>query len=139
MNQKLLGVAGIAAILALAWLVSANRRAIRLRVVGAAFALQAFIAWLVLWTNGGRAAIAGLSQGVANLLGYATKGTEFLFGPSESNPLAHTFAIAALPVIIFFASLVAILYYLGIMQRIVRWVGGAIGWVTGISRVESLS
>jgi CNT family concentrative nucleoside transporter len=139
LNQKLLGVAGIAAILALAWLVSANRRAIRLRVVGAAFALQAFIAWLVLWTNGGRAAIAGLSQGVANLLGYATKGTEFLFGPSESNPLAHTFAIAALPVIIFFASLVAILYYLGIMQRIVRWVGGAIGWVTGISRVESLS
>ena len=67
-----------------------------------------------------------------------TKGTEFLFGPSATNPLAHTFAIAALPVIIFFASLVAILYYLGIMQRIVRWVGGAIGWVTGISRVESL-
>jgi CNT family concentrative nucleoside transporter len=139
LNQKLLGVAGIVAILALAWLVSANRRAIKLRVVGAAFALQAFIAWLVLWTTWGRAAIAGLSQGVANLLGYATKGTEFLFGPSESNPLAHTFAIAALPVIIFFASLVAILYYLGIMQRIVRWVGGAIGWVTGISRVESLS
>ena len=75
----------------------------------------------------------------ANLLGYATQGTEFLFGPSDTNPLAHTFAIAALPVIIFFASLVAILYYLGIMQRIVRWVGGAIGWVTGISRVESLS
>jgi concentrative nucleoside transporter, CNT family len=139
LNQKLLGVAGIIAILALAWLVSSNRKAIRPRVVGAAFALQAAIAFLVLWTSWGRAAIQGLSQGVANLLGYATKGTEFLFGPSESNPLAHTFAIAALPVIIFFASLVAILYYLGIMQRIVRWVGGAIGWVTGISRVESLS
>ena len=139
LNQKLLGIAGIVAILALAWLISANRKAIRPRIVGAAFALQAFIAWLVLWTSWGRAAIQGLSQGVANLLGYATKGTEFLFGPSDSNPLAHTFAIAALPVIIFFASLVAILYYLGIMQRIVRWVGGAIGWVTGISRVESLS
>ncbi|MEO6361359.1 MAG: nucleoside transporter C-terminal domain-containing protein, partial [Sphingomicrobium sp.] len=70
--------------------------------------------------------------------GYANKGTEFLFGPSATNPLANTFAIAALPVIIFFASLVAILYYLGIMQRIVRWVGGAIGWVTGIGRVEAL-
>ena len=139
LNQKLLGVAGIVAILALAWAVSTNRKAIRLRVVGAAFALQALIAFLVLWTPGGRAVIQWLSQGVANLLGYANKGTEFLFGPSESNPLAHTFAIAALPVIIFFASLVAILYYLGIMQRIVRWVGGAIGWVTGISRVESLS
>jgi concentrative nucleoside transporter, CNT family len=139
MNQKLLGVAGILVILAIAFVLSANRRAIRIRVVAATFALQAFIAWLVLWTSWGRAGILSLSGGVADLLGYATKGTEFLFGPSETNPLAHTFAIAALPVIIFFASLVSILYYLGIMQRIVRWVGGAIGWVTGISRVESLS
>jgi len=139
MNQKLLGVAGIIVILAIAYALSANRKAIRLRIVGAAFALQAAIAFLVLYTSWGRAGILSLSSGVSNLLGYATKGTEFLFGPTESNPLAHTFAIAALPVIIFFASLVAILYYLGIMQRVVRWVGGAIGWVTGISRVESLS
>jgi CNT family concentrative nucleoside transporter len=139
MNQKLLGVAGIIVILALAYAISSNRKAIRLRVVGAAFALQAAIAVLVIYTSWGRAAIQGMSNGVANLLGYAGKGTEFLFGPSETNPLAHTFAIAALPVIIFFASLVAILYYLGIMQRIVRWVGGAIGWITGISRVEALS
>ena len=138
-NQKLLGIAGIIAILAFAWLVSANRKAIKIRVVGAAFALQAAIAFLVLWTSWGKAVIQELSYGVANLLAYAGKGTEFLFGPSDKNPLANTFAIAALPVIIFFASLVAILYYLGIMQRVVRWVGGAIGWVTGISRVESLS
>jgi CNT family concentrative nucleoside transporter len=139
MNQKLLGVAGILVILGIAFLLSTNRRAIRIRVVGAAFALQAAIAFLVLYTSWGRAGIQFLSNGVGNLLGYATQGTEFLFGPSAGNPLAHTFAIAALPVIIFFASLVAILYYLGIMQRVVRWVGGAIGWVTGISRVESLS
>ena len=139
MNQKLLGIAGILVILAIAFALSTNRKAIRPRVVGAAFALQAAIAFLVLYTSWGRAGIQTLSSGVSNLLGYANKGTEFLFGPSASNPLANTFAIAALPVIIFFASLVAILYYLGIMQRIVRWVGGAIGWVTGISRVESLS
>ena len=134
-----MSLAGIVVILAIAFVLSSNRKAIRIRVVGAAFALQAVIAWLVLWTSWGRAGIQSLSNGVANLLGYANKGTEFLFGPSANNPLANTFAIAALPVIIFFASLVAILYYLGIMQRIVRWVGGAIGWVTGISRVESLS
>ncbi|HEX6072675.1 MAG TPA: nucleoside transporter C-terminal domain-containing protein [Sphingomicrobium sp.] len=139
MNSKLLGIAGIAVILGIAFVLSANRKAIRPRVVGAAFALQALIAWLVLWTSWGRAAIQWLSFGVANLLGYAGKGTEFLFGPSDRNPLANTFVIAALPVIIFFASLVAILYYLGIMQRIVRWIGGGIGWITGISRVESLS
>ena len=139
MNSKLLGIAGILVILGIALLVSTNRRAIRLRVVAAAFALQAAVALFVFKTSVGVATIKGLSFGVANLLGYANKGTEFLFGPADKNPLANTFAIAALPVIIFFASLVAILYYLGIMQRIVRWVGGAIGWVTGISRVESLS
>jgi CNT family concentrative nucleoside transporter len=138
MNHVLLGVVGIAVIILIAVLFSSNRKAISLRVVGAAFALQAVIAFLVLRTSWGRAAIQAMSDGVAALLGYAGKGTEFLFGPTESNPLANTFAIAALPVIIFFAALVAILYYLGIMQRIVRWVGGAIGWVTGVSRVESL-
>jgi CNT family concentrative nucleoside transporter len=136
--EKLLGLAGILVIAAIAIAFSSNRRAIRPRVVLAAFALQALIAFLVLRTGWGRAAIQGMSDGVAALLGYAGKGTEFLFGPNESNPLANTFAIAALPVIIFFASLVAILYYLGVMQRVVRWVGGAIGWVTGVSRVESL-
>src|SRR4051812_10299742 len=138
-NRILMGIAGIAVILALAVLLSSNRRAIRLRVVGAAFALQAAIAVLVLYTSWGIAAIQGMAGGVSNLLGYANQGTEFLFGPSDKNPLAHTFALGALPVIIFFAAIVAILYYLGIMQRIVRWVGGAIGWITGISRVESLS
>ena len=138
MNQYLLGVAGIAAIILIAVIFSSNRRAINLRVVGAAFALQAALAFLVIKTPWGRATIQAMSDGVAELLGYATKGTEFLFGPTASNPLANTFAIAALPVIIFFASLVAILYHLGIMQRVVKWVGGAIGWVTGVSRVESL-
>jgi CNT family concentrative nucleoside transporter len=137
--NHLIGLAGILAILAIAFLLSSNRRAIRIRVVAAAFALQAGIAVLVLYTSWGKAGIQALSGGVSNLLGYANKGTEFLFGPEATNPLAHTFALGALPVIIFFASIVAILYYLGVMQRIVRWVGGAIGWITGIGRVESLS
>ena len=114
MNQ-LLGLAGVAAIILIAVVFSSNRKAIRLRIVGAAFALQAVIAFLVIRTSGGRAVIQGMSDGVASLLSYATKGTEFLFGPTDANPLAHTFAIAALPVIVFFASLVAILYHLGIM------------------------
>ena len=138
MNQSMLGIVGIAAIILIAILFSSNRRAIRPRVVLAAFALQAVIAFLVLRTSGGRSVIQGMSDGVSNLLGYAGKGTEFLFGALASDPLGKNFALLALPVIVFFAALVSILYYLGIMQRVVRWVGGAIGWVTGISRVESL-
>jgi len=139
MERLLIGIAGIAVILAFALLLSTNRRAICPRVVGAAFALQAAIAVLVLYTSWGRAAIEGMAKGVSNLLGYANKGTEFLFGPAAANPLANTFALGALPVIIFFAALVSILYHLGVMQRVVRWVGGAIGWITGVSRVEALS
>ena len=127
MNSTLLGIVGIAVIILIAVVFSSNRRAIRLRVVGAAFALQTLIAFLVLRTSGGRQVIQSLSDGVAALLGYAGKGTEFLFGPTDKNPLANTFALGALPVIIFFASFIAILYHLGIMQRIVRWVGGGIG------------
>ncbi|WP_341712520.1 nucleoside transporter C-terminal domain-containing protein [Erythrobacter sp.] len=138
MPPILINLVGILAILLIAFVLSVGKRRIKLRVVGAAFALQAFMAFLVLGTSGGRAVIQGMADGVAALLSYAGKGTQFLFGPDESNPLAHTFALGALPVIIFFAALVSILYHLGIMQRVVRWVGGAIGFVTGISRVESL-
>lgn len=127
---------GIIAILAIAFALSVGKRRIKPRVVGAAFALQALMAFLVLGTTGGRFVIQGMADGVAALLSYAGKGTEFLFG--ADNPLANTFALGALPVIVFFAALVSILYYLGIMQRVVRWVGGAIGWVTGVSQVEAL-
>ncbi len=140
MPHQIISLAGIAVILALAFALSTARRRIRLRVVGAAFALQALMALLVLRTPWGTAVIAGMSRGVSNLLGYAGEGTRFIFGPLASPEIGgNSFAIAALTVIIFFASLVSVLYYLGIMQLIIRWVGGAIGWVTGISRVESLA
>lgn len=139
MQRILIGLAGIAVILLLALLLSTDRRAIRLRVVGSAFALQCLIAVIVLYWGPGRAALAGASGGVAALLGYSQRGTEFLFGNLADPAVGGTsFAIAALPVIIFFASLVSILYYLGVMQLVVRWVGGAIEKVIGVSKVESL-
>jgi concentrative nucleoside transporter, CNT family len=139
MAHSLISLAGIALILLIAFALSSNRSHINLRIVGAAFALQIAIAVLVLYVPAGKAIISGMSQGVANLLGYAHAGIDFVFGPIAKPEVGgNSFAIAALPVIIFFASLVSILYYLGIMQLIVRWVGGAIQKVTGISKVESL-
>lgn len=138
MTKILTGVAGIIVILLIAIAFSADRRAIRPRVVGAAFALQAAIAVLVLYVPAGRTVLAFLSGGVADLLGYANAGTQFLFGKLATDPLGQMFAIQALPVIIFFAALVSILYHVGIMQLIVRWIGGGIEKVIGISKVESL-
>ncbi len=138
MNRYLMSLIGIAIIIGIALLLSSNRRNIRLRVVGAAFALQAGIAVLVLYVPWGKAAIQGMSQGVSNLLSYANEGTAFLFGALASDELGQNFAIQALPVIIFFSALISVLYYLGIMQFIIKWVGGAIQKIIGISKVESL-
>ncbi|WBY17354.1 nucleoside transporter C-terminal domain-containing protein [Erythrobacteraceae bacterium WH01K] len=138
MHPILTSLCGIIAILLVAFLLSTGKRRISLRVVGAAFALQAITALLVLRTPFGVQAIQGLSNGVIALLDYSKVGIEAVFGPMDANPFTNTFVIAALPVIIFFAALVSILYHWGIMQRLVRWVGGAIGWITGISKVEAL-
>lgn len=136
--QILMSLAGMLVILAIAVLLSSNRRAIRLRVVGAAFGLQAGLAALVLYVPWGNRALQGAAAGVSNLLGYANEGTKFLFGNLATDPLGQNFAIQALPVIIFFAALISILYYLGIMQYVIRWIGGALQKITGISKVESL-
>lgn len=139
MQRILIGLAGIALILLIAFVFSSNRKAIRPRVVGAAFALQAAIAVFVLYVEAGKAVILAMSRGVSNLLGYAQAGIDFLFGNLAKPELGgYSFAIAALPVIIFFASLVSILYYLGVMQLVVKWLGGGIQKITGISKVESL-
>jgi CNT family concentrative nucleoside transporter len=130
---------GMALILLVAFALSSNRRAIRPRVVGAAFALQAGLAALVLYSSWGNAALQGAAHGVASLLGYAHAGVEFLFGPLARPEIGGTsFAIAALPVIIFFAALISILYYIGVMQLVIRWIGGGLEKITGISKVESL-
>lgn len=130
---------GIALIMAVAFLLSTDRKAIRLRVVGAAFALQAGLAALVLYVPFGNRMLKGAASGVEGLLAYAHAGVEFLFGPLAKPELGGTsFAISALPVIIFFASLISILYYLKIMPLVVRWIGGGLQKITGISKVESL-
>jgi len=140
MTERFIGIAGISVILAIGMLLSSNRRAIRPRIVLAAFALQAGLAFLVLRTDLGVRTIAAMSRGVVNLLGYAGEGTRFIFGPMAAPEVGgNSFALAALTVIIFFASLISILYYFGIMQLIIKWVGGAIQVVTGVTRVESLA
>lgn len=138
MNQAISSIAAIALILALAVLLSCDRKAIRLRVVGAALALQAGFAALVLWFEPGNTALQAAARGVTNLLGYARAGTQFVFGALADDELGQNFALNALPTIVFFAALIGILYHIGVMPLVIRWIGGGLRRVTGISRVESL-
>lgn len=130
---------GMLLILGIAFALSSNRRAVRPRVVLAAFGLQAGLAALVLYVPAGNAALQVVAGGVSSLLAYAHSGVDFLFGPLAKPEIGGaSFAISALPVIIFFASLISILYYLRIMPLVIRWIGGGLEKITGISRIESL-
>lgn len=135
---NLIGLVGIAFILGIAILCSTNRRAIRLRVVLPAFALQAAIAVFVLYVPAGRAAMATVAAGVSSVLGYSKAGIEMVFGGLTLVNGIPSLAINILPIIVFFSALVSILYYLGIMQLVVRWIGGFLQWVMGVDRVEAL-
>jgi len=140
MPSNLIGILGIIVILIIAVLFSSNRKAIHLRVVAAAFALQAAIAAFVLYFDWGRRAINWLSTGVLAIIGYSKAGIDMVFGPlADTNVVGFSFAINVLPIIIFFAALMSVLYHLRIMEWLVRIVGGALHRIIGTGSIESMN
>ena len=135
-----IGLAGIVVILGIAVLFSSNRKAINLRIVGAAFALQVVIATFVLYFDAGRAVIDTLSTGVLKVIGYSKAGIDMVFGPlADTNVVGFSFAINVLPIIIFFSALMSVMYHLRIMDWVVRLVGGFLHKVIGTGAVESMN
>jgi CNT family concentrative nucleoside transporter len=139
MSGNLIGLAGIAVILGAAYLFSMNRKAINLRIVGAAFALQVAIAAFVLYFDWGKRAIETISNGVQAVIDYSGAGIAMVFGPLANASEGVIFAVNVLPVIIFFSALMSVLYHLKIMQWIVKGVGGALQWVIGSGPIESMN
>ncbi|MFT7686952.1 MAG: CNT family concentrative nucleoside transporter [Candidatus Azotimanducaceae bacterium] len=135
----MIGILGIITLLAIAVLLSDNRRAINLRTVIGAFILQASLAALVLYVPIGRQILIGAANGVQKVIDYANVGTQFLFGNLLNGDQGFIFAINVLPIVVFLSSLVAVLYYLGIMQKVIGVLGGLISKALGTSQVESLS
>ncbi len=140
MPANLIGIFGVIAILAIALAFSSNRRAIHLRVVGAAFVLQAAMAAFVLYSAWGRKTIDALSDGVLAVIGFSKAGIDMVFGPlADVNNVGFSFALNVLPIIIFFAALMSVLYHLGIMQLLVRFVGGLLHRFIGTGAIESMN
>jgi len=135
----LIAVLGILAVLGLAVLLSADRRSINLRTAGIAFLLQASIAALIIWVPQGRDALAVVVNAVQHVINYANDGIRFLFGQNIGDSLGFTIAFNVLPVIVFFSALMSVLYYLGIMQRVVAWFGGLLHRLLKTSETESMS
>lgn len=136
--QILWGIGGMIVVLSLALALSTNRRAINLRTVGGALAIQVTFGVLVLYWPTGQRALRTVTDGVQAVINSANQGIQFVFGaalPEEGN----VFAFQVLPVIIFFASLTGVLYHWNILQWVVRIVGGGLQKVLGTSQAESMN
>jgi len=134
-----MGIVGVFVLLGLALLLSDNRKAINLRTVGGAFAIQVVIGAFILYFPPGKELLQALSTGVANVIAYGNEGIQFLFGDLAKFKVGFIFAINVLPVIVFFSSLIAVLYYLGVMSVVINFIGGGLQKLLGTSRSESLS
>ena len=138
--QYIWGLLGIFGILVIALALSKNRKAINPRTVIGAFAIQFIFALIVLKWEFGKTMLNYLSKVVQSIIDSTNAGIQFLFGGIlGAEKAGFTFALQVLPIIIFFCSLIAVLYYLGIMQWATRIIGGFLSKVLKTSETESMS
>lgn len=130
---------GIAVILFVAYLCSTNRSGINWRTVSGAFAIQLILGAFVLYVPFGQDLLFSVAQGVSKVIGFTNAGIQFMFGGLASPDFGFVFAIQVLSVIVFFSSLISVLYYLGVMKWVIRILGGGMQKLLGTSRPESMS
>ena len=134
------GIFGLAVLIGIAFSLSANRSAVDWKLVISGIALQLLFAVLVILVPGGRQFFEGLSRVFVQIISFSTDGAAFIFGPlADPSNLGFIFAFQVLPTIIFFASLMAVLYHLGVMQKIVQVMAWVMLKILRTSGAESLS
>ncbi len=135
------GLLGLTTMLGLAYLMSSNRRAIKLKTILWGLGLQTVFAFFVLQVDWTRRAFEYAGNAVKRLLDYSFVGSEFVFGPlgAKASSVGFIFAFQVLPTIIFIAAFFALLYYLGVMQVVIRVAAWVMQRVMGASGAESLN
>ncbi|WP_121285689.1 NupC/NupG family nucleoside CNT transporter [Helicobacter pylori] len=143
--SSLFSVVGMAVLFLIAWVFSSNKRAINYRTIVSAFVIQVALGALALYVPLGREMLQGLASGIQSVISYGYEGVRFLFGNLAPNAKGDQgiggfiFAINVLAIIIFFASLISLLYYLKIMPLFINLIGGALQRCLGTSKAESMS
>ncbi|PUD67290.1 NupC/NupG family nucleoside CNT transporter [Helicobacter pylori] len=143
--SSLFSVVGMAVLFLIAWVFSGNKRAINYRTIVSAFVIQVALGALALYVPLGREMLQGLASGIQSVISYGYEGVRFLFGNLAPNAKGDQgiggfiFAINVLAIIIFFASLISLLYYLKIMPLFINLIGGALQKCLGTSKAESMS
>lgn len=134
--ERLTSLFGLIVILALAWLLSENRRKMNLRLIASGIVLQFLLAWALLWTVPGQYVFSGARDFFNRLIGFSNAGAEFVFGNTFKE---HEFAFSVLPQLIFISALTAVLFHLGILQRVVKGMAWVMVRVMDTSGTESLA
>lgn len=141
--ERLTSVLGMVAMIGIAYAISYDRKNFPWRVVFWAVGLQLFFAFIILWTDAGKAVFQWTGDKVAAFLDFTKAGSGFLFGnlikPEYQDTFGFQFAFGILPTIIFFSAVMSILYHLGIMQRVVEVIARGMAKTMGTSGAESLS
>jgi len=135
----MISLLGIVLFPVVAYLFYSNRKAISKRTVLGAFALQAGLGGLILYVPLGKSLLEALAEKVVAMLGYSQAGIDFLFGSLVAEGAGFVFAFNVLPVIVFFSALIAVLYYLHIMQWLIKLIGGALRKLLKTSHTESMA
>ncbi len=134
------GIFGITTVFFIAFLFSSNRKAIKPRTVFGGLAIQILFGVIVLRWEFGKEKLQQLALGVNEIVNYANEGINFLFGGVfAADNVGFIFAFQVLPVVIFFSALISVLYYIGVMQFVIKILGGALSKLLGTSKAESLS
>ena len=137
--EIIVSLLGIAILLLIPYLLSENRRLINIRTVAGALLLQILIGALTLYSETGIAILNYCSAAVGSVLENAQGGIEFVFGEVGTLEFGFIFAFQVLPIIVFFSSLVSLLYHIGLMGWVIKLVGGALGAILRTSKAESTS
>ena len=133
---RLTSLVGLLAMVFIAWLISSNRRLVPWRIIFVGLGLQTGFGMIMFWTDAGRIFFESVKDAVMVLLGFANEGARFVFGDLvDSVP----FAFSVLPTIIFFSSLMTVLYHLGVMQAVVSVLARIMQATMKTSGAESLS
>lgn len=135
------GMLGMAFLIGLAWVLSNNRKKINWLLVGMGLLLQMVLAVCIIMIPEVRAVFQAIADGYVTVINFSNKGAEFLFGKlvtDADNYLTH-FAFKVLPTVVFFSALTSLLYYLGILQRIVFGIAWVMKKTMGLSGAESLA
>lgn len=138
----MVGLVGIGVLLSVAFAMSDAKKSIKWRTILAAFAIQGLIGAIVFGSPLGREVLQWFSERVTGAISAGKTGVDFLFGPLTADGaegVGFVFALRVLPMIIFFSSLIAVLYHLRVMQIVIVVIGGGLRKILGTSRAESLS